>query len=220
MDKRSDAYYDWIAQHLYSAVLGDVMDGLGYRDQVMRYDIRPLYPEAKLVGRAATMLAAETYQQPAEPYKLEMALLDDLKPGEVVVCTCLEPRRSAIWGELLSTCVRARGGRGALFDGLTRDARAIIDMRFPVFAVGTSPADSLGRCEVTAIRVPIRVGGVLVRDGDLIVGDYDGCVAVPQAAEDEVIERAMRKVSGENRVRDLLRQGESIQKVFREHGIL
>ena len=220
MDRHSAEYYDRIEQQLYTSVIGDVMDELGYWRQVMRHDIRPLFDEAKIVGRAATMLAAEVYEIPAEPFKLEMQLLDELRPGEVVCCTQQGSTRAAMWGELLSTHTRAKGGRGVVLDGLTRDSWGIIDMRFPVFARGLTPADSKGRLDVMAVRVPIEMGGVLVHDGDLVVCDYDGCLAVPQAIEDEVLERAFRKVEGENEVREVLRRGASIQQVFRDYGIL
>src|SRR6266498_3224343 len=177
------------------------MDDMGHRTQVMRHDIRPLYAEAKVVGRAATMLAAEVYETPIEPYKLEMALLDELQVGDVVVCTTQGSRRSAVWGELLSTHTRTKGGRGAIMDGLSRDSWGIIAMKFPVFATGLTPADSKGRC-------------------DVIVADYDGCLAVPREIEDAVIGRAMQKVADENQIREILRQGASIQKVFKEYGIL
>jgi regulator of RNase E activity RraA len=71
-----------------------------------------------------------------------------------------------------------------------------------------------------ATGVTIEVGGVLVRNGDLVVADYDGCLAIPQTIEETVIARAMQKVSEENRVRDILRQGANIQTVFKDHGIL
>lgn len=220
MDRHSAEYYDRIEQQLYTSVIGDVMDELGYWRQVMRHDIRPLFDEAKIVGRAATMLAAEVYEIPAEPFKLEMQLLDELRPGEVVCCTQQGSTRAAMWGELLSTHTRAKGGRGVILDGLTRDSWGIIDMRFPVFARGLTPADSKGRLDVMAVRVPIEMGGVLVHDGDLVVCDYDGCLAVPQAIEDEVLERAFKKVEGENEVREVLRRGASIQQVFKDYGIL
>lgn len=220
MDRRTSEFYDRVERELYTSVLADVMDDLGYRDQVMRHDIRPLYAGAAVVGRAATMLASEVADVPDEPYKLELELLDSIVPGDVVVCTTQGSTRAAMWGELLSTHTRARGGRGAIIDGLTRDAWGIGDMRFPVFATGTSPADSKGRLDVTAIRVPVLVGGVVVRDGDLVVADIDGCVAVPQAIEAEVIVHALAKVAGENTVRDTLAAGASIRQVFEDHGIL
>lgn len=220
MDARSEAYYDLVGSKLYTSVVADVMDDLGRTRQVMRYDIRPLYEEATVVGRAATMLAAEVYELPAKPFELELELLDSIEPGEVVVCTTQGSTRAAMWGELLSTHTRARGGRGAVIDGLTRDAWGIVDMRFPVFASGRTPADSKGRLDTIAIRVPIDVGGVLVHDGDLVLGDVDGCLAVPQDVEAEVIERALAKVEGENTVREVLREGASIRQVFKDYGIL
>ncbi len=213
-------YYDLVEERLYTSVLADVMDDLGFRNQVMRHDIRPLYEGARIVGRAATMLVSEVFEVPAEPYNLELELLDSLEPGEVVVFTTQGSHRAAVWGELLSTHARARGSRGVVIDGCTRDTWGIVEMRFPVFASGSTPADSKGRLDVIAYRVPVEVGGVRVAPGDLVVADVDGCVTVPQAVEDEVVERALAKVAGENTVRDVLAAGASIRQVFAEYGIL
>lgn len=220
MDTASADYYDLVESNLYTSVLADVMDDLGRRNQTLRHDIRPIYEGAKVTGRAATMRTFEVDSVPVEPHKLLLELLDTLEPGEVVVCTTQGSMHAAVWGELLSTHARARGSRGAIIDGPTRDSWGIVDMRFPVFASGFTPADSKGRIEVTEIRAPIEVDGVPVRDGDLVVGDQDGCVVVPQDIEAEVVERALAKVAGENTVRDLLREGTSIRRVFKEHGIL
>jgi len=220
LDKSRQEYYALIEEKLYTAVLADIMDSLGYPHQIVHHEIRPLYPEAKVAGRAATMLTADVYQIPENPYKLELALLDDIKPGEVVMCATRGSTRAALWGELLSTHTRAKGGRGAIIDGLTRDAAKTIQMKFPVFAMGMSPADSRGRIEVIAIRVPVEMGGVLVNDGDLIMADFDGCVVVPQLVEDQVIKQALNKVSQENIVREILSKGASIQQVFKEYGVL
>ncbi len=220
MDRFDAGYLDHIAEHLYSSVLSDVLDDAGHRHQVMRPEVRPLYAGAKVVGRAATMLAIEVSELPAEPYKLMMELLDGIRPGEVVVGAVQGSSRAALWGELLSTHTRAKGGRGVVLDALCRDSWGIVEMRFPVFATGLSPADSKGRLDVVAIRRTIPVGGVSVADGDLVVADDDGCVVVPAAVEEEVVRLALEKVSGEDVMRDILRKGASIREVFAEHGIL
>jgi len=220
LDSNSTSDLNRVADRLSSSVVADVLDQIGYRAQVMRPGIRALYPGAKAVGRAATMLAVEVCEIPREPYALLMELLDGLRPGEVVVAAIQGDPRAAIWGELLSTHTRARGGRGAVLDGLSRDSATIAEMRFPVFATGVSPADSKGRLEVVAIRTSIPVGGVAVADGDLVVADDDGCVVVPAAVEERVVGAALEKASAENAIRDLLRQGSSLRQVFREHGIL
>jgi regulator of RNase E activity RraA len=220
MEKDTVEYFDTIERALYTSVLADIMDDLGHRDRAMRHDIRPVYAGAKVAGRAATMLFTEVYEVPAEPYALELALLDSLVPGEVVVGSTQGSMRAAVWGELISTHARARGGRGAVLDGPTRDAWGIEEQRFPVFATGFTPLDSKGRLDVIAMRCPVEVGGVLVRDGDLVLGDVDGCVVVPQELEDEVVRRGLEKVSGENEVREVLARGTSIAQVFRDYGIL
>jgi 4-hydroxy-4-methyl-2-oxoglutarate aldolase len=220
LDRLSAGYLDRIAEHLYSSVLSDVLDDAGHRHQVMRPEVRPLYTGAKVAGRAATMLAIEVSELPPEPYKLLMDLLDGLRPGEVVVGAVKGESRAALWGELLSTHTRAKGARGVVLDGMSRDSWGIVEMKFPVFATGLSPADSKGRLEVVAIRSTIPVGGVSVSDGDLVVADDDGCVVVPAAIEEEIVARAFEKVSGEDTMRDILRRGASIREVFAEHGIL
>ncbi len=219
-DRYSTAYLDGIAGHLYASVLADILDGLGYRNQVMRPEVRPLHSGTKVAGRAATMLAVEVCDVPPNPYRLLMELLDTIKAGEIVVAGVQGTACAAIWGELLSTHTRAQGGRGAVLDGLCRDSRPIAEMRFPVFATGCSPADSKGRLDVISIRGTIPVGGVSVADGDLVVADDDGCVVVPCAVEDEVVTQALVKVSGENTVREVLRQGASIRTVFQDHRVL
>jgi len=220
MDRYSTEYLDRVSEHLYSSVLADILDDAGHRRQVMRPDVRPLYPGARVAGRAATMLAVEVSELPAQPYHLLMELLDSIRPGEVVVGAVQAEIRAALWGELLSTHTRAKGGRGVVLDGLSRDSWGIEEMKFPVFATGLTPADSKGRLEVISIRGSIPVGGVSVAQGDLVVADSDGVVVVPAAIEEEVIAKAMEKVSGEDTMRDVLRKGANLREVFKEYGIL
>lgn len=211
-----------IRQSLYTAVLSDVLDGLGWRAQAMPASIRPLDEDLMLAGFARTGLYREVFHVvPGEnPYALEIALIDDLKPDEVAVFGCCGSRRIAPWGELLSTAADARGAAGCVTDGMVRDVRAIRALRFPVFHGGIAPLDSKGRGKVAEIDVPIRCGGVAVAPGDLIVGDADGVVVVPQAIEDEALRQAFAKVTGENRTRDELAAGAKLADVFARHGIL
>ena len=207
-------------QQLSSALLADVLDGLGCRNSALPIELRPLGPEAKLCGRAATLSAVSVAAEPAHPYAVEMECIDALRPGEVLVATTNGDRGSALWGELLSTSARARGAVGAVIDGLTRDAAQIRAMAFPVFAAGFCPLDSKGRLDCIAHGQPIRVGTCVVRPGDWIFGDIDGLVVVPVELADEAFSRALTKAQGENRVRDELRRGRGLREVFAEHGIL
>lgn len=203
---------------LHTAVLADVLDRLGYRDQAFRAGIRPLFPGARAAGMARTVQTVPVLGQiPAEPYKGEMAAVDALGPGDVMVVSECD---WSFWGELLSTAARYRDCRGVVIDGYTRDTKAITEMGFPVFCRGIHPADSLGRIDVAEYDVPIRCGGVLVNKGDLILADDDGVVVIPRDVAEETITLAEEKIRGENLVRKALSEGMSVTEAFRVHGIL
>jgi len=208
---------------LNAAVLSDVMDSLGLKHRAMKPFVRPLDDEVPLSGRARTGLYMPAYalREGENPYEVEIALVDDLKPREVVVLACNGPtERIAPWGELLSTASVARGAAGCVTDGLVRDVKQIRAMRFPVFHGGIGPLDTKGRARMVERDVPVECAGVAVRSGDIVFGDADGVVVVPREHEQEIITRAIEKVSGENRSREALRQGELLGDVFRRFGIL
>jgi regulator of RNase E activity RraA len=209
-----------VRDRLSSAVLADVLDALGHRDSALPASIRPLRPEWKLFGRAATLEALTVVTEPAHPYAIEMECIDQLQPSEVLVATTHGDTASALWGELLSTAARARGAFGAVIEGLTRDAARILAMDFPVFASGFSPLDSKGRLDCIGHGAPIRIGRCVVHPGDWVFADIDGVVIVPQELADAAVTKAMAKVSGENRVREELAKGRSLREVFAEYGIL
>lgn len=205
---------------LYSSVLADVLDGLGHRNCALPPNVRPLKPEWRLFGRAATLSCVTVASEPAHPYAIEMDCIDQLKSGDVLVATTNGDQASALWGELLSTASKAHGAAGAILDGLTRDAAKIVAMNFPVFATGFSPLDSKGRLDGISHGQPIRIGACIIEPGDFIFGDIDGVVVIPQALADQALTRALEKVSGENRVRDELAKGRSVREVFAEYKIL
>ena len=207
---------------LYAAVLSDVLDAQGYRHQVLPPQIRPLDEELVLVGRARTGLYRDVYHLPRghNPYELEIALIDDLQPGDVPVLACGSSGRIAPWGELLTTACRARGANGCLTDGLVRDVKAVRALQFPVFHGGIGPLDSKGRGEVAAIDVPIECAGVTVNPGDLVFGDADGVLVIPQPIVKPTLKLALDKVEGEDRTREELQQGALLAEVFKKYGVL
>jgi 4-hydroxy-4-methyl-2-oxoglutarate aldolase len=211
---------EWIERltKLYTPVVADVLDKLGFRQQAMRADIRPLFPQAKAAGFALTVQTVPARETaPACPYAGELAAVDALQADDVLVVSGCD---WSFWGELLSTAARYRGCRGVVIDGYTRDTRAIMEMGFPVFCRGIHPADSLGRLDVAAHDVRITCGGVGVDPGDLILADHDGIVVVPQEIAEEALRLAEEKVSGENLVRKALQEGMSTTEAFKKYGIL
>lgn len=207
---------------LFTAVLSDALDDAGYRNQAMSPRMRPLDDTLVLCGRARTGSYAEVaHVEPGiNPYELEIALIDDLKPGDVAVLACGGSSRIAPWGGLLSTATRVRGGVGCVTDGFVRDVRDIRKLELPVFSCGIAPLDSRGRGQVVAVDVPVTCDGVLVAPGDLVFGDADGVVVVPQAVEAEVLRFAFQKIEGETSTMAELQAGGYLGQIYAKYGIL
>jgi regulator of RNase E activity RraA len=216
-----DEKFACIREKLYTPVLSDTLDGLGYRRQAMRHDIRPLHPDFVVVGRARTLLWMTTYEPvKPNPYLNEIRAIDSLRPGEVTVHSTDHSWSVAPWGELLSTASRMRGSTGTIVDALVRDVKRIVAMGFPTFARGIKPLDSCGRGFVADVDVTISCGEVEVHPGELVVGDYDGVVVIPRAVEEETLTRALAKVEGENHTRAELLQGRLLGEVYEKYGVL
>ncbi len=176
-----------------------------------------------MMGRARTGLFSSVYsvQENENPYKYEIEMLDDLKPGDISVVACGGPTdRIAPWGELLTTASIARGSVGCVTDGLVRDLRHIKGLRFPVFHGGIGPLDSRGRARMIERDTPVECGGVRVRTGDIVFGDIDGVVVIPRECAVEVVEKAQRKITSENRTREELQQGRLLAEVYERYGVL
>jgi regulator of RNase E activity RraA len=213
-------FYDSTTTEIYTAVVADVLDALGLRNQVLDAPLRCVSGAGVLVGRAKTTRWEDIDELDPRPYELELVAVDQCQADEVLVAAAGGSMRSGIWGELLSTAARIRRCAGAIVDGAVRDVAKMNQIGFTVFARGTCPRDRLHRQRVVAIDVPVEVGGVRIDPLDLVLADADGVVVVPQAVEREALARARDKVLAENCVRDEIRAGMRAGEAFRKYGVL
>jgi 4-hydroxy-4-methyl-2-oxoglutarate aldolase len=221
MDLKNDKeLFDAMEQKLYSSVISDVLDKLGYREQAMRADINPMWPGAVVAGRAHTCLSVDVYEVKEDHYAMEIEAVDTLKPNDVLVGGTNCSTETALWGELLSTASRARGARGAIVDGYVRDIVRIAEMQFPLFATGTRPLDSMGRSIVLEYGRPVMCGDVMVNEGDIVFADIDGVIVIPRDIEQKAIELALEKASAEDTVREELLRGAMLGDVYKKYGVL
>tara|TARA_R100000027_G_scaffold1897_3_gene2089 strand:+ start:8124 stop:8780 length:657 start_codon:yes stop_codon:yes gene_type:complete len=205
---------------LYPAVVADILDELGYRQQCLPDHIRPLTPNKTIAGRVLTARAETVSTVPESPYKLEIEAVERLTEGEVLLVDCGDDRTCGFWGELLTTACLYKKSGGVVMTACTRDMWKIRELDFPVFGIGYHPADSKGRADIVELGNPIEIGGVKASSGDYILGDEDGLVVIPQAVAAKTIQSALEKVSGENIVRDELAKGMSMGDAFARYGIL
>ncbi len=215
-------------QELFTAVVGDVMDKLGFLRQFLPPRIRPLRDDMVVIGRAMTVLEADVFDENiasdnnpvmAKSFGLMLEALDDLKLNEVYVCTGASPRY-ALWGELMSTRAVKLGAAGAVVDGYLRDTNGILALNFPAFAYGSYAQDQGPRGKVLDFRIPLEIDGVRVRSGDIVFGDVDGVLVVPQEAETEIFTAAIEKARGETLVRQAIENGMGAADAFKKFGIM
>lgn len=215
-------------RELFSAVIGDVMDKLGFQRQFLPPQIIPLERSMIVCGRALTVLEADCFDESvtgshnpvsARPFGLMMEALDDLQADEVYICTGSSPSY-ALWGELMSVRATKCGAAGAVVDGYSRDTRGVLALGFPTFSHGSYAQDQGPRGKVLDYRIPIQVGQVRVEPGDIVFGDLDGVCVVPQKAERDILEAAFEKARKEKVVRKALEQGMRAKDAFEKYGIL
>lgn len=211
---------DEIRESLYTAVICDALDALGYRQQAPRLSFFSVGTPTRIVGRCKTTLWVDMFHADPDPYALELKAVDSCQPGDVLIAAAGGSERSAIWGELLSTAVQARGCVGAVVDGAVRDVEKIAEMQFPCVATSVNPYDSKDRQRVVDMDVPVEIAGTVFSPGDLVVSDRDGIVVIPQAVEQEALANAWQKVHAENEVRDAIRGGMLAEDAFAKYGVL
>lgn len=220
-------------EKLYTPVVGDILDQMGYSHQFLPAEIRPLESmipadayidrsepdhRLKLAGYACTVLENDVFEAPKKPFGLLTEALDQLQPNEIYVAT--GAHNSALWGELLTATAKTRGAVGAVLDGYSRDTPQVLSQNFPVFCRATWAQDSSIRTYVFQYRCPIEIGQVTIHDGDLVFGDIDGVLIIPKEVKDEVIEKALEKAAGEKLVRKAIEGGMTATAAFEKFGIL
>jgi regulator of RNase E activity RraA len=220
MNTRTDhELFEEMRAHLFTAIIGDVLDLHGYHHQFLMPGCRPLSPGMVVCGRAMTIYEADVTEPVDPPFGLMLKALDSMKPDEVYVASGSSPSY-ALWGELMSTAARVRGAAGAVLAGYTRDTNGILEMNFPVFCYGSYAQDQRGRGRVVDFRIPLEIHGVKVNPGDIVFGDIDGVVILPQEVEAAVVAHALEQVKKEKTARQLLLGGASAESVFGETGVL
>ncbi|NCU04843.1 MAG: RraA family protein [Chitinophagaceae bacterium] len=215
--------FGFIQHNLYVAVVCDILDELGYRNQAMHQRLRPLLPDVKkcgFIGRARTFRWMETNHIAEDPYGLEIEAMDDLKAGDVVIHSTDYGGTNAPWGELMSTIAKQKAVAGCVCDSQIRDCVRIMEMEFPVYYSGIRPLDSKGRAIVIDYDVPVQCGEVLVNPGDIVFADFDGIVVIPRSLAHKVVEKAYEKMNHENLSRKELLAGKTLREVYDKYQAL
>lgn len=198
------------ASKLDTATISDALDRLSIVGQC--YKIRPCDPKFRMTGRAFTL----KYGPAANPPGTVGDYLDDLEPGSVVVLDNGGREDATVWGDILTEIAHRRGIAGTVIDGINRDSYLCMELNYPVFSRASWMRTGKDRVQVEATNVPVNIGGARVRPGDILRGDADGVVVIPQEHEAKVLDTAEEIHVAEDHIRKAVRGGKRLDEARKE----
>lgn len=207
--------FSLLKTRLYTSVIGDILDQMGYFHQFLPPQVKPLRDDMVIAGRSMPVLEADVtgfITEKAHNRLLEqnfgmmLEALDSIEEDEVYICPS-SSMHYALIGEIMCTRMKIRKAAGSVVNGYHRDTRGILALDMPVFSRGSYAQDQGPRGKVLDYRVPVEADGVKINPGDIVFGDIDGVVIIPRQVEAEVIEKAYEKATGENFVAEKIRDG-------------
>ncbi|GBU10065.1 demethylmenaquinone methyltransferase [Gammaproteobacteria bacterium] len=225
--KTDDELFASAKKELMVALVGDVLDVMGFKHQFLSQSLKPLNSASIIIGRAMPVLEADYYNfrtsgnnpLSEKPFGLMFEALDDLKKDEVYICSGAS-HNYALWGGMMSTRAKHLGAAGAVVHGYHRDTNEIERINFPVASFGSYAQDQGQRGKVIDWRIPIEVDNIQVMPGDIIYGDRDGILVIPQKLANEAFTGAFEKARGEKKVIKALQLGMSSVEAYKKFGIM
>ncbi|MFQ5711934.1 MAG: RraA family protein [Candidatus Geothermarchaeales archaeon] len=199
-----------------TSLLSDVLDQMGVEGTITH--ILPISTNVKIAGPALTVRSIAGDLGTADIKELGVGrILDEAHPGDVIVFDLGGRSHASTWGELASLAAKVKGIEGVVIDGACRDVDEIREEGFPVFTRSVVPRSGKTRVKMLDINVPIQCGEVMVRPGDIIVGDGTGVVAIPPDRAEEAVKIAERLEEIEEREREELLKGRSFSEIMRKY---
>ena len=205
-------------EQCYSGAVYDVLRAMGYPDQTLPNNIRPLEEDKKLAGQVYTV--SGKYDDSYDPHETLLnwtGLLSKAPKGSVVMCQPNDDKLSHM-GELSSETLQLRGIRGYIVDGGCRDSAFIKKIDFKVFCKYYTPVDVVGRWKAHGYAEPITIGKVTINTGDFVMADRDGVVIIPQDIAEEVVIKTEEVLKTESLVRKAIMEGVAPQEAYLKYG--
>lgn len=203
---------------LYTPLVADTLDRMGITGQVMDRTVQSVLPtpDLKVCGIAFPCRVVPTTEY-VEIDNL-LAMVDAIPAGAMVVVAADHDIDAALWGGLMSTRAKARGAVGAVVNGGVRDIEQISDAAFPVFGTYRCIKDIRRRGYMHAYDVAVSCAGVKVHPGDIVFGDVNGVVVIPNRSFNDVYGELARAAEEERATMAGLAKGEGAAGVFAKYG--
>lgn len=204
-------------EKLYTGAVNDVMREFCLLDQALPGRIKPLREYSSVAGFAFTVKSAPNVKIKGE-MEYRSRMLDEMKEDDFVVWDTSRDEKATLWGGVMTATAKGKKMKAACIDGGIRDTHQILEADFPVFYEYRISNGSLGRCLITHYQIPIRIGDVVVKPGDVVMGDIDGVLVVPREMAYDVLLRAEEIRENEKKIFSWVHNGDSIQEIAAKGG--
>jgi len=200
------------ASKLDTTALSDALDRLGIPGQCL--GIKPLDSRFRLAGRAFTLL----YGPAGVPPGTVGDFIDDVPEGNVIVIDNGGRENATVWGDILTMVAHRRNIPGTVIDGACRDTNLSREIGYPIFSRSYSMRTGKDRVQLEATNGPVNIGDARVLPGDILRGDGDGLVVIPQANEDRLLSIAEEIDAIEEKIRQAVLEGMRLTDARKQYG--
>ena len=205
---------------LYTAAINDIFQERGLHHQWLGPDIKCLTKDLDQESVAGIAFTVQWILDPRADERDRPAakMVESYANHSIVIVDTGNDNISGFWGELATTVCMRNGVQGAVIDGGAKDTGFVKQMGFPIFCRFTSPVDGFYRSRLHDWQIPIWINDILIHPNDMIVGDSDGVLVIPQSIAEEVLEETERRSNSETKTRKMLKDGVSADEASRRTG--
>ncbi len=204
-------------EQLYTGAINDVLREFCLMDQALPNRIVPLREYRTVAGFAFTVKSSPNTKVTGE-MEFRTRMLDEMHEDAFVVWDSSHDEKSTSWGGVMTATAKGKGIKAACLDGGIRDTHQILEADFPVFYKYRSSNGSLGRCLITHYQIALEIGSVIIKPGDVVLGDVDGVLVVPRDVAYEVLVRAEEIRENEKKIFGWVKEGQSARDITDKGG--
>mgnify|MGYP003876782639 CR=1 FL=1 len=204
-------------ERLYTGAVCDVLREFCLLDQALPGYLRPLNDDHTVAGIAFTVKSAPNVKITGE-MTFRTRMLDEMESDTFVMWDTSNDEKATLWGGVMTATAMGKGVKAACIDGGIRDTHQIKEKNFPVYYKYRIPNGSLGRCLITHYQVPVKIGDVVIKPGDVILADIDGVLCIPRDLAHDVLLRAEEVIANEKEIFSWVAEGQSIHQITAKGG--
>lgn len=204
-------------EQLYTGAINDVLREFCLMNQALPNHIMPLREYQTVAGIAFTVKSSPNVLVQGE-MEFRTQMLDEMHEDAFVLWDSSNDEKSTSWGGVMTATAKGKKLKAACLDGGIRDTHQILEAGFPVFYKYRSSNGSLGRCLITHYQIPLEIGSVIIKPGDVVLGDVDGVLVVPRDVAYDVLVRAEEIKENEKKIFGWVKEGQSAKDITDKGG--